>query len=150
MKSALAGLSAAALSATLLASPAHAADTGLYGQTDPSADGVYRQSLAILGLTAVGAQPAPSAVDWLLARQHPAGGFLATTDAPLPDLLSTAVSLHALDAVGADWRSRQEQILDFIDSLWSAEGGFHGSWADDDLDSEYTFYGLLALGHASV
>jgi len=41
-------------------------------------------------------------------------------------------------------------MLDFIDSLWTAEGAFHGSWADDEPDAEYTFYGLVALGHASV
>jgi hypothetical protein len=44
----------------------------------------------------------------------------------------------------------RERSLDFIDTLWSAEGGFHGHWADDHLDAEYTFYGLLALGHLSV
>lgn len=65
------------------------------------------------------------------------------------DLLSTAVALHALDAVAAPWRAHRDTILDFLDSLWSGEGGFHGSWADDQLDCEYTFYGLLALGHAS-
>jgi hypothetical protein len=43
-----------------------------------------------------------------------------------------------------------ERCLDFLDSLWSADGGFHGHWADDQLDSEYTFYGLLALGHLSL
>ncbi|NBP88813.1 MAG: hypothetical protein EBU59_09985, partial [Planctomycetia bacterium] len=59
-------------------------------------------------------------------------------------------ALHALDAAAVEWRGHRDLILDFIDSLWSAEGGFHGSWADDDLDSEYTFYGLLALGHAST
>lgn len=127
-----------------------AADGGWSNEPEQPFGSTPATAAAIVLLHEFGATVPPSAVDWLLARQHPAGGFLATTDAPLPDLLSTAVSLHALDAVGADWRSRQEHILDFIDSLWSAAGGFHGSWADDDLDSEYTFYGLLALGHASV
>lgn len=87
---------------------------------------------------------------FLLAQQHPSGGFLATPDAPIPDLLSTAVALHALDVVDADWRGRQDLVLDYLDSLWSAAGGFHGSWADDSIDAEYTYYGLVALGHASV
>jgi len=43
--------------------------------------------------------------------------------------------------------SVREPCLDFIDTLWSNEGGFHGHWHDDLLDVEYTFYGLLALGH---
>jgi prenyltransferase beta subunit len=127
-----------------------AADGGWSNEPEQPFGSTPATAAAVVLLHQFGAAVPQSAVDWLLARQHPSGGFLATTDAPLPDLLSTAVSLHALDAVGADWRGQHEQILDFIDSLWSAAGGFHGSWADDNLDSEYTFYGLLALGHASV
>ena len=96
-------------------------------------------------------RPLPAGVgDWFLERWHPAGGFCAAPDAPLPDLLSTAVALHALDALDASWRDRRETVLDFIDSLWTNVGAFHGSWADDEPDAEYTFYGLVALGHASV
>jgi prenyltransferase beta subunit len=89
--------------------------------------------------------------DWLLARAHPQGGFLAVPGAPMPDLLSTATVLHALAAMDRRLPSEaHERCLDFVDTLWSAEGGFHGHWADDHLDAEYTFYGLLALGHLSV
>lgn len=90
------------------------------------------------------------AADFLLAQRHPAGGFKAAPDAPMPDLLSTAVALHALDGLDAPWRDGREQVLDFLDTLWSGSGAFHGSWADDQPDAEYTFYGLVALGHASV
>jgi hypothetical protein len=89
--------------------------------------------------------------DWLLARVHADGGFLAVPGAPIPDLLSTATALHALASMDRRISSTvHEKCLDFIDSLWSADGGFHGHWADDDLDAEYTYYGLLALGHLSV
>lgn len=85
---------------------------------------------------------------WILEQMHPSGGFLAMPVAPIPDLLSTATALHALACLNVDLSSRaREQGLDFLDSLWTAEGGFHGHWADDYLDAEYTFYGLLALGH---
>ncbi|MGV3533427.1 MAG: prenyltransferase/squalene oxidase repeat-containing protein, partial [Chthoniobacteraceae bacterium] len=88
---------------------------------------------------------------WLLTQMHPEGGFLAVPQAPLPDLLSTATALHALATMGIQVSPRvQERCLDFMDTLWSAEGGFHGHWADDHLDAEYTFYGLLALGHLSA
>lgn len=87
--------------------------------------------------------------DWLLQQALPQGGFLATPGAPLPDLLSTATALHALASLEVDLSPIKEPCLDFIDSLWSAQGGFHGHWADDDLDVEYTCYGLLALGHLS-
>lgn len=84
---------------------------------------------------------------WLLQQLHPGGGFLATPGAPLPDLLSTATALHALESLEISLTPLRDACLDFVDSLWSAEGGFHGHWADDDLDVEYTSYGLLALGH---
>lgn len=96
-------------------------------------------------------QPVASAVgDWLMARLHPQGGFLATPNAPLPDLLSTATTLHALAGLERDFSGAREACLDFIDSLWTNEGGFHGHWGDDMLDCEYTYYGLLALGHLSL
>ena len=93
----------------------------------------------------------PGVADWLLAQAHPDGGFRAMPAAPLPDLLSTATTLHALACLEKPVPEPiRERCLDFIDTLWSAEGGFHGHWADDDLDAEYTFYGLLALGHLSL
>lgn len=89
--------------------------------------------------------------EFLLSSFHPAGGgFLPFPGAPLPDLLSTAVALHALDGLQADFSGIVEPCLDFIDSLWTAEGGFHGTWDDDVLDLEYTYYGLLALGHLAL
>lgn len=89
--------------------------------------------------------------DWLLGVFHEQGGFLAVPRAPMPDLLSTATALHALAALDRRLPSGiHERCLDFMDSLWSANGGFHGHWADDHLDAEYTFYGLLALGHLSL
>ena len=89
--------------------------------------------------------------DWLLARAHPEGGFLAMPNAPMPDLLSTATTLHALACLEREVPAAvRERCLDFIDTLWDAAGGFHGHWADDELDGEYTFYGLLALGHLAL
>lgn len=87
---------------------------------------------------------------WILDQAHPDGGFKAFPRAPIPDLLSTAVALHALDGLQADFSHLKEKMLDYVDSLWCADGGFHGHWADDDLDLEYTYYGLLALGHLSL
>ena len=92
-----------------------------------------------------------TAGDWLLAQIHTDGGWLAVPGSPLPDLLSTATALHALSCLDRPLTDAQrEKCLDFVDTLWSAEGGFHGHWADDALDAEYTFYGLLALGHLTV
>jgi prenyltransferase beta subunit len=91
----------------------------------------------------------PGVADWLMARST-GGGFVATPDAPVPDLLSTATALHALRSLHASIDAIREPCLDFVDSLWTNQGGFYGHWADDGADCEYTFYGLLALGHLAV
>jgi hypothetical protein len=92
-----------------------------------------------------------AAGDWLLAQVHGQGGWLAVPGAPIPDLLSTATALHALACLERPLPDAvRDKCLDFVDTLWNAEGGFHGHWADDALDAEYTFYGLLALGHLTV
>lgn len=91
----------------------------------------------------------PEVAPWLRAQQHPKGGFKAMPDAPIPDLLSTATSLHALAYLGEPLGAGREPALDFLDSLWSGRS-FYGHWADDVLDCEYTFYALLALGHLAV
>jgi len=49
-----------------------------------------------------------------------------------------------------DFSKVKEPCLDFIDTLWNSQGAFYGTWEDDALDCEYTYYGLLALGHLSL
>ncbi len=94
---------------------------------------------------------ADAAPEFLLTCFHPeSGGFLPFPGAPVPDLLSTAVALHALDGLQIPLENINDLTLDFIDTLWSADGGFHGNWTDDTLDCEYTYYGLLALGHLAL
>lgn len=125
-------------------------------------DGGYaNQPGAPLGLTAptaaaaalfrhLGDEPPAALSAWLLSRGHKDGGFHAAPAAPIPDLLSTATALHALAGLKAPLESVKEPCLDFVDSLWTSAGGFYGNWADDALDCEYTYYGLLALGHLSL
>jgi prenyltransferase beta subunit len=86
-----------------------------------------------------------------MARLYPEdGGFFASESAPIPDLLSTATALHALSGLEASFDLVKEPCLDFLDTLWSSKGGFHGNWTDEDIDCEYTYYALLALGHLSL
>ena len=87
---------------------------------------------------------------WLLRQHCPEGGFFALPGAPMPDLLSTAVGLHAMSILQVPTDTVKEPCLDFIDSLWVNKGAFYGNWGDEYLDCEYLFYGLLALGHLSV
>jgi hypothetical protein len=89
----------------------------------------------------------PSLAAWLQARCLPAGGFFAVPGAPIPDLLSTAAALHALAGMHVPLEGLRDSCLDFIDSLWTNRGGFYGHWSDDAIDTEYTYYALLSLGH---
>jgi prenyltransferase beta subunit len=91
-----------------------------------------------------------SAAEWLRAREHSEGGFTASPSTRMPDLLSTATTLHALAALESPLGPLKERCLDFLDTLWTNEGGFYGHWGDNLIDGEYTYYGLLALGHLSL
>ena len=66
----------------------------------------------------------------------------------MPDLLSTATALHALACLSIATVTLREPCLQFVDSLWTGRA-FRGHWADEVEDCEYTYYGLLALGHLS-
>lgn len=70
--------------------------------------------------------------------------------APIPDLLFTATALRAMSCVSVPLDSVRDPCLDFIHSLWTGNGSFLGSWADNTLDCEYTYYGLPALGHLDL
>lgn len=89
----------------------------------------------------------PDAVDWLLQRQAPKGGFLATQSSQVPDLLSTGIALHALAKSSRISPDMREKNMDFMDSLWQNRGGFQQSWANPEVSIETIYYGLLALGH---
>ncbi|MBA4387934.1 MAG: hypothetical protein C0404_08125 [Verrucomicrobia bacterium] len=85
--------------------------------------------------------------EWLLNRYDPSGGgFRATEEAPLPDLLSTATALFALSRLMIPLDSVRQGCANFVQSLWDDNGGFRGHAADSVPDCEYTFYALLALG----
>lgn len=81
-------------------------------------------------------------LSWLQARQDETSGFHATDEAPIPDLLSTAVALFTLRLVGAE----AHDATNFIHAHWLDNGGFAPTILDDYSDVEYVFYGLLALG----
>lgn len=90
-------------------------------------------------------KPENGLIDEVLLFRQENGGFKATKAAPIPDLLSTAVALYALNFAGYHLGAIKPAAFDFIDSLY-VDGGFGGNVLDQDPDIEYTFYGLLALG----
>lgn len=127
-----------------------AADGGYANHSGALEGSTPATAAAVMVLRHLDVVPDAALSAWLLARCHRDGGFFAAPRAPLPDLLSTATALHALAALHVEIEHLREPCLDFVDTLWTSTGGFYGSWADDVLDCEYTYYGLLALGHLSV
>jgi len=88
--------------------------------------------------------------EWLLGRLHPLGGFQASPQVPIPDLLSTATAMQALNFVECECNEEEirNRCLHFLDTVWDEErGAFCGHAFDKKVDCEYTWYGLLALGH---
>ena len=119
-----------------LLEPQKAAADLLKGQSKDGSFGGTTPTTAA-GVTLIhhlGGDVPASAVEWLLSRARPDGGFLAVPDAPVPYLLSTATALHALAAAHASIGALREPMLDFVDTLWTGKG-FCGSWADDVVDS---------------
>lgn len=127
-----------------------AADGGFANHQGAPIGATPATAAAVMVMRHLDHEPDPSIANWLLARMHHDGGFFAAPGVPVPDLLSTATALHALVAMHADISRIKEPCLDFVDTLWTNEGGFCGSWLDQTLDCEYTYYGLLALGHLSL
>ena len=125
------------------------ADGGFANDPSASIGATPATAAAVMVLRHLDA-PLPAVTAWLLAQCHVQGGFVAAPGAPMPDLLSTATALHALAALHAPIDPIAERCLDFVDTLWTSRGAFYGTWADDEPDCEYTYYGLLTLGHLSL
>lgn len=127
------------------------AEDGSYGNQRGLPTGLTTATAAAVSVQRhLGVEPDRDVGIWLLDRCHANGGFFASRSAPVPDLLSTATALHALSALHVPIGGLREPCLDFVDSLWTNRGGFFGTWADDDVDCEYTYYALVSLGHLSV
>jgi hypothetical protein len=89
-----------------------------------------------------GYRPNPLAKE-LRRRQNEMGGFPASPDLFVADLLSTATALFALHCY------QVTPLYDphpFITAHWHDNGGFIATLDSEACDVEYTFYGLLALG----
>ena len=124
---------------------------GSYGNHPGLPSGVTpATAAAVIVMRHLEAPPDRDAGMWLLDRCHARGGFFASAATPVPDLLSTATALHAMSSLHLPMAGLREPCLDFVDSLWTNRGGFFGTWADDTVDCEYTYYALLALGHLSL
>lgn len=122
---------------------------GGWSNVPGTAEGTVNASVAAwVTLAECGIEPDAPAQAWLLRQfETPSGGVHGVPLAPLPDLLSTASALTALQVCRVRLPELQKsRCRSLILDHWNADGGFTGTVADDVSDCEYTFYGLLALG----
>ncbi|MDG5804344.1 prenyltransferase/squalene oxidase repeat-containing protein [Streptomyces ossamyceticus] len=136
------------------ASPSQAIPTGLYGSTDPKFDGVWRQSLTLVALDAVGEKPGAGAVDWLLGQQCANGAFAAYRPDPTAqcdaktavDTNSTAAAAQALAAVGGH-DAQAERAVGWLKDHQNDDGGW-GFTAGGPSDANSTSVVIGALAAA--
>ncbi|MFF4045693.1 prenyltransferase/squalene oxidase repeat-containing protein [Streptomyces chartreusis] len=123
----------------------------LYGTTDPTYDGVWRQSLAMLAQDTVGVKPAKGAVDWLVGQQCADGGFApyradaAACDAKtLVDTNSTAAAVQALVALGGHDAAASKAVT-WLKSVQNKDGGWgYMPGGASDTNSTSVVIGALA------
>lgn len=134
------------------ASPSQAFPSGLYGSTDPTYDGVWRQSLALLAQHTVGVKPAAKAVDWLTGQQCADGGFApyradatAKCDAKtMVDTNNTAAAVQALAALGGH-DSETGKAVAWLKSVQNTDGGWgYVAGGASDANSTSVVIGALA------
>ena len=112
--------------------------------TNPTAAAIG--TLTVLGEHFLTDQLRKSVAQFLLASVAEEGGFRANTQIPIADLLSTFTALQTLKDVGAWDAVDRRRTLEFVCSLQGEEGGFYAAAWDEQVDVEYSFYGVASLG----
>ncbi|MGI5399364.1 prenyltransferase/squalene oxidase repeat-containing protein [Streptomyces sp. CA-135486] len=132
--------------------PSAPAPSGLYGTGDPTYDGVWRQSLALLAQDTVGLKPAAKAVDWLTGQQCDSGAFPSyradatkPCDAKLPlDSNATAAAVQAVAALGGQDAAAKKSV-GWLKSVQNADGGWgYNPGGASDANSTSIVIGALA------
>ncbi|MEV0171182.1 prenyltransferase/squalene oxidase repeat-containing protein [Streptomyces sp. NPDC050803] len=127
------GMATPAVAASPSPSPSVAIPSGLYGTSDPTYDGVWRQSLALIAQVKSGVLPATNAVGWLLGQQCQTGAFAAFRAEPakacdakvMVDTNSTAVAAQALaEADGGGLMDDALAAVKWLKTVQNKDGGW--------------------------
>ncbi|MGI5442996.1 prenyltransferase/squalene oxidase repeat-containing protein [Streptomyces shenzhenensis] len=141
-----------ALAASPSPSPSTVLPSGLYGDTDPTYDGVWRQSLALLAQHTASVTPAAKAVDWLTGQQCANGAFAAFRAEParacdakvMVDSNSTAAAVQALSALGGHEGATGKAVT-WLKSVQNKDGGWsYAPGGASDANSTGVVIGALA------
>ena len=130
---AVVGVIAPAGTAAASVTTTNSADVGLFGASDPTYDGAFRQSLGLLAEQVAGVHDS-AAITWLVNQQCPDGGwapYRSDLSKPCPatdltaftgeDSNSTALAVQALRTLGV---TPKYDAVAFLHSLQDSDGGF--------------------------
>ncbi|MFF3287281.1 prenyltransferase/squalene oxidase repeat-containing protein [Streptomyces sp. NPDC003023] len=151
--SAVLGLTAAP-AALAAPSPTPSAElpAGLYGKSDPTYDGVWRQSLALIAQNEEHLKPAQAAVDFLIGQRCANGGFPSyradtskDCDADLPlDTNASAAAVQALAGMGGKGAVAKKTTA-WLRSVQNEDGGWgYNPGSASDANSTSVVIGALA------
>ncbi|MFF2858930.1 prenyltransferase/squalene oxidase repeat-containing protein [Streptomyces rubiginosohelvolus] len=133
-------------------SPSAELPAGLYGTTDPTYDGVWRQSLAFLAQKIEYVTPSTQSVDWLVGQQCDSGAFTsyrADTSKPcdastVMDTNATAIAVQALVEINQR-REDANNGADWLKSVQNEDGGWgYNPGSPSDANSTSIVIGALA------
>ncbi|BDH04036.1 prenyltransferase/squalene oxidase repeat-containing protein [Streptomyces seoulensis] len=144
---------APATAAEAAPSPKATVPAGLFGKGDPTYDGVWRQSLALLAQDTVGEKPADEAVKWLTGQQCADGGFASFRadtgkacggKGAQADTNSTAAAVQALAALGGH-DDETGKAVKWLKDQQNKDGGWgYAPGGPSDTNSTSVVVGALA------
>jgi hypothetical protein len=146
------GAAAPAVAADPSPSASQAFPSALYGSTDPTYDGVWRQSLALLAQHTVGVRPPAQSVDWLARQQCANGAFAPYRANPsescghklMVDTNNTAAAVQALAALGGHGAAADKAVA-WLKSVQNKDGGWgYAPGGASDTNSTSVVIGALA------
>ncbi|MFD6424293.1 prenyltransferase/squalene oxidase repeat-containing protein [Streptomyces sp. NPDC060198] len=124
---------------------------GLYGTSDPTYDGVWRQSLAFLAQKIEYVTPSVEAVNWLKLQQCDSGAFASYRDFREPcdaktmtDTNATAAAVQALAELTGE-KAAVENGIDWLASVQNDDGGWgYSAGSPSDANSTAIVAGAFA------
>ncbi|WP_406492610.1 hypothetical protein OHB06_16795 [Streptomyces sp. NBC_01604] len=145
------GAAVPAVAADPSPSASRAFPAALYGGTDPTYDGVWRQSLALLAQHTAGVKPAATSVDWLTGQQCANGAFAPYRADPatpcdaklMVDTNNTAAAVQALAALGGHDAATDKAVA-WLKSVQNKDGGWgYAPGGASDTNSTSVVVGAL-------
>lgn len=123
---------------------------GLFGSSDPTYDGVYRQSLSLVALDAAGAKIPSPAVEWLKRQRCSNGSFTSyradlSTRCGDKDSNATALAVIAFKRLGYGKLARGS--IDWLLDQQTTSGGWEytAGWGPDSNSTGLVVQALIAM-----